>query len=296
MKHTQTSAINLPKDDAPHQSKMEWWYYNGRLQTKSGKQFSFHFATFVVNGLMSHVVNHVSLTDLQTGQHYIDQRRTAGNSSKDINRFSFDMGDWVMSGSGGVDRLKVSSKDFSFDLNLQSNIPAVVHGDNGLLHMGAAGSSYYYSRTRMSVSGTVKLSDSSETVDGMVWFDHQWGEFLTTQLTWDWFSLQLDDGADVMLYNIKDKADKPILVTGTDNAFKVRPKATWKSTGTNISYPVEWQVNIPEKNININIRSVTNNNEFDAQLTTYNIYWEGAVNVRGSHSGQGFIELNGYTR
>ena len=34
--------------------------------------------------------------------------------------------------------------------------------------------------------------------------------------------------------------------------------------------------------------------QFDARTTTLNVYWEGAVKLSGSHTGVGFMELNGY--
>jgi len=37
---------------------------------------------------------------------------------------------------------------------------------------------------------------------------------------------------------------------------------------------------------------MANNSEFDARLTTYNIYWEGAVSVKGSQTGKGSIKMN----
>lgn len=308
VKSKANNKISLPQDDATHQTKMEWWYYNGRLKSKSGKGFSFHYAIFVVNGLASQVVGHVSLMDLQTGQHYIDQRRTIGAVSSitpGVTQFKLNVGNWEMLGNNGKDHLKVVGKGFGFDLGLDTDLPAVIHGNDGLLPLGDAGSSYYYSRTRMAVSGALKLGDSAEQVDGLVWFDHQWGDFLTTKLSWDWFSLQLADGSDVMLYNIKDQTNQPVLMTGSVSKngvtdilsgkdFGLKPGKKWVSEKTGISYPVEWHINIPGKKMNIITHSVIDNSEFDAKLTTYNVYWEGAVNVRGSHSGQGFMELSGY--
>ncbi len=43
------------------------------------------------------------------------------------------------------------------------------------------------------------------------------------------------------------------------------------------------------------VKSVVKNSEFDAKLTTYLVYWEGAIEINGSHKGKGFLELNGYS-
>ena len=253
------SLVSLPKDDAPHQAKIEWWYYNGHLNSESGKKFSFHYTIFLVTGLMSHTVGHVSLNDYQTGQHYTDQRRFGGKSSIGAeNRFDFKLGDWTMKGQNGVDELKVASNDFGFDLNLTNTLPPVFHGNNGIIPMSFAGSSYYYSRTRMPISGSLKIGKKSETVKGIAWFDHQWGGFLTSKLAWDWFSLQLDDGADIMIYNLRDKANKSMLTMAsfTQNGltellsntdFTLTPGVEWISNKTGIAYPIEWNIKIPKQ-------------------------------------------------
>ena len=305
-KASDTSSVSLPKDDAPHQAQMEWWYYNGYLTTESGQQYSFHYTVFLVNGLTTHIVSHVSLNDHEHEQHYTDQKRTTSVSNIDtVSRFDFALGDWVMEGGDGVDQLKVVSSDFSFNLNLTSTIPPVLHGSNGIISLDRAGSSYYYSRTRMAVSGSLKIGKKFQTVKGIAWFDHQWGDFSTVQLSWDWFSLQLKDGADLMIYQLRDKSNKPILYTGsiTQNGvtellqntdFTIKPGTNWLSKKTGIAYPVEWTIKIPNRNVAITTKAVLENSEFDASLTTYNVYWEGAVKVQGSHAGQGFMELSGY--
>ncbi len=169
--------------------------------------------------------------------------------------------------------------------------------------MKDAGDSYYYSRSRMTASGVIKIGGTTEKVTGISWFDHQWGDFSVGVLKWEWFSLQLDDGMDVMIYQLRDKkTNEPILYTGSISQngntetlsaadFKVVPGQKWTSSKSNIAYPTEWVIDIPLRNINLTVKSINEDSEFDAMLTTYNIYWEGAVKVQGSHTGLGFIEL-----
>jgi predicted secreted hydrolase len=305
-KANEVSEVQLPKDDAPHQSQIEWWYYNGHLSSESGKQFSFHDTVFLVNSVMNHMISHVSFNDHQTGEHYSYQRKTGGNSSVETNnRFDFYQSGWQMTGGDGNDRLKVTTKDFSFDLQLTSTTSPVVHGNNGIISLASAGSSYYYSRTRMAISGTITIGDTTEKVTGISWFDHQWGDFSIGQLSWDWFSLQLENNIDAMIYQLRDKSNKPVLYMASitqngntemlmDTDFTLTPGKKWRSDKTGSSYPLEWNISIPKKNIKITTSSIINNSEFDARLTTYNVYWEGAVKIQGSHTGSGFMELSGY--
>ena len=63
----------------------------------------------------------------------------------------------------------------------------------------------YYSYTRMHTRGTLRIDDESWQVEGVSWMDR---EFSSNQLTgeqtgWDWFGLRLDDGRDLMLYELR---------------------------------------------------------------------------------------------
>jgi hypothetical protein len=73
--------VKLPADDAVHDKLTEWWYYSGHLQTNSGEKYSFHLASFLRRGTLTHTVFHGSLLDHQTEKRYTEQARTAGNPS-----------------------------------------------------------------------------------------------------------------------------------------------------------------------------------------------------------------------
>lgn len=296
--------VRLPEDDAPHQNYIEWWYYNSHLRAADGREFSFHYVFFLVNSVFSYTVAQTSLTDHQTGKHYTAQKETAGNpSAGTVRAFDFVLGDWVMAGSDGRDTLKVATADFAFDLRLTNVGPTVFQGGTGLLDFGQAGSSYYYSRPRMNVEGKLKFGTRSVPVTGVSWFDHQWGDFQTGALGWDWFALQLDDGADVMLYRLRDRHDTPVLYSGTytrngvtevltESDFNAESTASWRSKRTGISYATAWRVRIPRYTIDLKITPISQDCEMDARTTTYNTYWEGAVRLNGSHGGRGFLEVS----
>lgn len=303
----QAKLVKLPADDAPHDLQTEWWYYNGHLETDDGQYFSFHYVVFLDNGLLTLTAVHVSVTDHQTGRRYTDQLRTGGNPSRgSVNGFNFNFADWEMSGSGGYDVLKIKSTDFMFDLNLTEGKPATFHGGTGLLDFGKAGTSYYYSRTRMPTKGIIKVNGQQFAVSGVSWFDHQWGDFRATQLSWSWFSLQLDDGSDIMLYELLDAEGKTLLNSGTlikndaiinltDSDFSTESLSTWTSQDTLIIYPMGWRVSILRHAIDVTLIPEHQESEFDGRMTTHNAYWEGAVNVRGARPGKGFVELGGYS-
>jgi predicted secreted hydrolase len=305
---TQRILVQLPRDDAPHSNEMEWWYYRGDLTADNGNHYSFHFAVFLVNQLAAHMVAHVSWLDQQTGKHYTDQKRTTGITSKNMeNTFEFDLGDWHMDGRYGDDRLRAVTPEFSFNLRLKQSAPPVFQGGTGLLDFELAGQSYYYSRPRMDIEGALKVNKDVQHVRGVAWFDHQWGDFRANQLGWDWFAIQLEDGSDIMIYQLFDTSGLPVLHSGTysqngrtkvlkEGDFTVSATGHWISKETGIEYPMGWTIDIPQQSISLQITPVSKDSEFDGRITSYMVYWDGAVQVTGTHNGRGFVELSGYRK
>ncbi len=303
--------LNLPADDAPHGSGMEWWYYNGILDAKTGGRYAFHVAVFVANGLIKHTVMHVALTDLQTGKRYSSQNRTGGvPANTGANGFDFRQEGWQVAASGPSHVLRASFEGVSIALDLTDSRPAVAHraaGSEtpGLLDFGKSGISYYYSRPRIAAKGEVTVAGKTAKVAGDVWFDHQWGDFNAIGFGWNWFALHMADGSDVMLYEIFDGDGRKVMAAGTlsdakgsvplkPREIELTPVKTWTSPKTKIDYVVEWKLKLPAGEFDI--KPFFPDGEFDSRETTANIYWEGPVKVTGAATGQGFLELSGYDR
>ncbi len=303
--------LNLPADDAPHGSAMEWWYYNGILGAKGGPRYAFHMVVFVANGLIKHTAMHAALTDLQTGKRYVSQTRTAGIPASNVpNGFDFRQEGWQATGSPSSQALRADFEDASIAVDLKDSGPTVAHrapGSEtpGVLDFGKSGISYYYSRPRLSAQGTIAIGAKSVPVSGEVWFDHQWGEFDVLSLGWNWFALHLSDGSDLMLYELFDMDQRKVMTAGTISNDKgsvplkpgeveLVPGATWTSPKTNIPYVLEWSIKLPSGVLNV--KPFVADSEFDSGGTTGNVYWEGPVKVTGTLDGQGFLELSGYDR
>ena len=308
---SKNAAVSLPADDAPHANSTEWWYYSGQLQTAAGERYSFHVATFLLQGALMHTAFHSSLRDHQTDKHYTHQARTEGKPGEDRrDGFSFNYPPWQIAGSGPEHSVKAGGKGFAIDLALADSHAPVIHPapgapTAGLLDLGPAGWSYYTSRPRMAAQGTLLIDGVAKKVSGEVWFDHQWGDFDASTLRWNWFALQLADGADLMIYELFARDGAPLLrfgsyakggevsVLGADD-FKTTARGSWKSKVSGVTYPMEWTIAVPARAIDVKLDPVNRQSQFDARLSTLNVYWEGAVKVSGSHAGIGFQELYGY--
>ena len=210
----------------------------------------------------------------------------------------------------GVSAVKVS-------LNLDTYGPFIKQGDNGYSKKthDERLRSYYYSQPFINAEGTLNIEGNSVQVKGKGWFDHEWTSHLANSeaMGWDWFSLHLNDGSKLMAFrmhamneNMKNSKSKHseifttasyIAENGTKETIEqanvsITPTAyeTINEGGVPRAVPTIWRIQIPEKDIDLSIRpfkeSQWNNSLFP--------YYEGRVDIKGSHSGSGFMELTGY--
>jgi predicted secreted hydrolase len=190
--------------------------------------------------------------------------------------------------------------------------PAALHDTDGYVDFGAAGGSYYYSRTSLAAMGTLTLGDEIIPVTGQAWFDHQWGDFIAVGGGgWDWFAVDLADGTDVTLSLVRDASGDHTLVYGTlvradgrvehlpADAFDVRVTGRWRSPVTDADYPAAWHITIPGESLVIDLAPTVAAQELDTRATTGVIYWEGSQRVTAMRAGvplggEAYVELTGY--
>ena len=124
---------------------------------------------------------------------------------------------------------------------------------------------------------------------------------------WDWFALQLDDGATLMFYFLRERdgtwsaqsAGTWVESDGTARYLqrddvRIEAMKRWKSPRGGV-YPARWRMHIPSLSLNVEIEPVL----ADQELGTSPRYWEGAVDIVGSRAGRqvggrGYVELVGY--
>lgn len=303
------ALVKFPDDDGPHEDLTEWWYYNGHLESEDGRHYSFHVALFLINRLASFTIAHAALLDHDSGEFYTTQLRTGGipNEAPPRQGFDFRLGQWQVSGANGQDQVRVEVPEFSLILDLLSTAEPILHGETGLVSFEGSGDSYYYSRPRMTVTGSAGAAGEIAPVTGEAWFDHQWGNFSVNSLGWNWFALQLKDGTDLMLFELFNPDDgskvvhfgtlsrgSELLHTLDEADFVIEPMGNWRSPDTAIVYPMGWTVSIPSLDLALTLDPVSEACEIDGRQTSYMVYWEGAVKVKGGPGGRGFVELSGY--
>ncbi len=322
----------FPRDHHAHPDfKTEWWYFTGNLADGAGRQFGYQL-TFFRQGIIPpaerapdrsrFVVNdlkfaHFTITDVAGRKFHFQQKTSRGA----FGEAGFDDGErlaWLDSWNlrmepGGAFLLHAEMKEASLDLRLASVKAPAIHGHDGVSQKapGDGHASHYYSLTRLTSAGELRVGSESFRVNGDSWFDHEWAtnQLAPNQVGWDWLSLHLDDGSELMLYRMRlaDGTADPtssgtfVAADGTTThldsaAFEMSPTAFWKSEKTGASYPIAWRVDVRSLNLQFTVRAALENQEL-ALLPL--AYWEGAVEVRGTRgsrklAGRGYLELTGY--
>lgn len=314
--------VRVTVDEAPHCYGGEWWYYTGRVTTDDGAGYGieaviFHAPHLPVFALWQGWVAHFAVLDEAEGSFVYDQFTFLSPASPvAMARDGFKLFTPLvqMTGGEGRDHLRAAMIDDSYviDLHLEDERGPVLHGDVGYVPFTAGRSSFYYSRPRMRATGTLAIDGRDHLVNGYLWFDRQWGRDLNNPwLAWDWFSLRLDDGTDVMLFLFRDGASPGsvgtyIPATGEpyglgEDDIVVTALSYWTSPHTGATYPVAWDIQVLPEELELSVVAVLDDQEFDARATTFNVYWEGLCTVRGTHRGRptegwAYVELTNYAR
>lgn len=303
--------------------RTEWWYYTGNLHTSDGRRFGFEL-TFFRQGLnRSQTTNvwdmqdawlaHLALSDIQGKRFYHDERLNragAGIAGASECQARVWNGNWQVHWTPRGEELQAIDPRFELHLIGKPTKPPVIHGENGVDQKseGAGHASHYFSETRLATHGTIALDGVPFQVEGLAWMDH---EFFTNQMAsdqagWDWFSLQLDDDTELMLYRMrrKDGAADPFSsgtyidargqathLTASD--FKLTPGARWTK------YPIEWAIQAPSLKLELTLTTPMPQQELTGKTAGSPTYWEGAIDVTGQKQGhaikgQGYLEMTGY--
>jgi predicted secreted hydrolase len=299
----------FPRDHYNHpEFQTEWWYYTGNVHSAEGRRFGFELTFFrqgvdrsdprSVWDVQDVWLAHLALSDID-GKQYLHTERVnragAGLAGADQAQARVWNGNWSVTGQ---QRLQAVAERFQLSLNLRPEKPPVIHGENGVSRKSPNRGSHYISFTRLSTTGTITLDQKEYQVDGLAWNDH---EFFTDQLEsnqtgWDWFSLQLDDGSDLMLFRLRRKDGSPDPFSAgtyvdphgqarhlTAHDFVLKPGRTWKQ------YPVEWNISVPSLHLDLALRALLDPQEFTSSKSPS--YWEGAISVSGSQRGAGYLEM-----
>jgi predicted secreted hydrolase len=332
----------FPRDHWAHSGyKTEWWYFTGQLtdEADSTRKFGYQFTFFRVGitpdslpinsawAVTDIVMGHAALTNLTTGEHRFTELVYRANGFLGAFLRADDSlvvwsrapagtdGVWKLAwdGSGFLFEARDAHAGFALNLQTRPRKPMVFQGANGYSRKGSGSTaaSLYYSFTRLSTRGSVSMDGHDFLVTGETWMDKEFGSNQLTedQVGWDWFSLRLNDGRDVMLYLLRNRRGEIDFARTTivpprgtarflsGDAWEVNVLDTWRSPETDAEYPVAWRLESEAEGLTLIVTADAKSQENNSRLIPNLFYWEGSVRVtdlEGRFLGRGYVELTGY--
>ena len=266
---------------------------------------------------------HAALTDI-TGKRFVHAETIARGAlgMAGVRSESSATTVWVRNWSAritpDVHSLTSTAGAFSLDLTLSSLKPPVLHGNGGYSLKGRTPerASCYYSLTHLETIGVIVLDGRTVQVSGKSWMDH---EFSSAPLDeglagWDWLSLQLSDGTELMVYLMREKGGATSSVSSgtfvpragspvhlTRSQIEIQVLHHWTSPKSGARYPSRWNLRIPTLSLDLVVSPSYADQELMTPESTDITYWEGSVsavgNVRDQKvSAKGYVELTGYAQ
>jgi predicted secreted hydrolase len=318
----------FPRDHFSHPDyQTEWWYYTGNLRSGDGHRFGFELTFFrsalklppsaqdlAVTWRPDQIyLAHLALSDLDGHEFYHQERINRagpGIAGADSAHQRYWNGNWSVSWSGTDQQLQAVTDEAGLFFNLHPTKPLVINGQDGISVKGPrpGEASHYISFPRLQAGGRLEWRGKQFAVSGIAWMDH---EFFTetsdgTLEGWDWFSIQLDNNQELMLYRLRrnsatlDRFSSGTYIDSQGNAhflsasdFTLRPARAWHR------YPMDWKINVPSLGLTLVEHTPLENQELVSGTGTTPSYWEGAVTYSGEMKrqpvkGVGYLEMTGY--
>ena len=332
---------SFPRDFGRHDGfGLEWWYFTGNVRTQDGRAFGYQLTFFRNELAPKHETTpesrtepaspwrtrelhfaHAAISDIdrQTFWHADRQsRQRPGLARAAADTLDVRLLDWACALRDGVIHLTAGDKDHAIELRCEIERGPILQGEGGLNRKGdkPGQGSYYHSLTRLRTTGTLTVRGETHEVAGLSWMDQ---EFSSNQLDsgqqgWDWFSIQLDDGRDVMAYQIRAKTDPDADVQPytwatvvnddgstrylRDRGVTFTPDDHWTSDQTGGRYPQRWTIEIDGMQP-MTVRTRFTGQELISGAGGDIAYYEGAMEIldtNGDRIGLGYVEMTGYDR
>jgi predicted secreted hydrolase len=313
-------VFSFPADHGAHDGyRVEWWYITANLKDPQGREFGVQWTLFrnalktgpEQPGWASQVIwlGHAAVTSA-TVHHAAERYARGGVGQAGVQNVPFAawIDDWRLSTQTDTVnplaemQMQASGNGFNYRLRLSSSRPLVLQGEQGFSQKSEQGqASYYYSQPFFQASGSLEIDGTTYQVSGPAWLDREWSSQPLTadQTGWDWFSLHLDGGAQLMLFRVRQKTGSAYL-TGTwinpdgstqhltKDQISLMPLASSEVAGR--SLPTRWSIKVPGKGLDITSSALNPRAWMDLRIP----YWEGPVQLSGSHAGNGYLEMTGY--
>ena len=317
--HQQGSLIYFPQDEGCHQAEpTEWWYTTAHLTGDStGNEYTymltyFYYPYYGFDGFrifnLAIESNNIFYDETLPCNYFVLSQDSLNIQAQPLYSTQEE---WVnLTDSSGIAlpfqyHIFATQQHGFIDVEYDAYKPPLMIADSGFLYQGAGGYTYYYSQTGLYVNGTISIDGITETISGIAWVDHQYGEFNPSSGEhYEWFSIQLSNGMDLNVSNIFD-TNNGIPDTSTYKICCIYYNDTTSTTVSDFTlerleyaymsdslrcYSQKWH--LIWNNIDLIISTLNSDNEVQLPFRFY----EGSTEITGTVSGQnvtgvGFAEL-----
>ncbi|MEQ9365000.1 MAG: lipocalin family protein [Leptospirales bacterium] len=308
-----------------------------------GKRYGFQFTIFKIENAPNPAgdyragnvffMAHLALTDEKNRKYYFTerlQRRFPGMAGYDAEtRTVFVENNTLrIDDSGRKHSIRTRAEGFRLELDLQSALGPLVHGENGISRKGydARSASHYISIPDLVGEATLTIGAKgpARKLVAKSWMDIEFGSNVLskTQTGWDWLHVSLENNERYMIFRVRDGAGRDFYsASAIDAAGRIRPVAAdriqmqpgrvWTSPATGARYPVEWKMVVEDTTLVVKPWIDAQEAHPDARAGSRVSYWEGAVDVVAEKNtndansdansdaaqivrGVGYLEMTGY--
>lgn len=313
----------FPVDHGGHEdAQWEWWYYNGRLETESGKKYDYFFSFFkvYVDGdsviripmscltwpfpmFLPFLFGGFSIFDHQEDRYEQRDRSLmpffwiGDYQNDDLNIRLGANKSWRQ--ADNTFRVQSSIDGYHLDLTLTPERAPLLYGNghNGTL-LPPNTIHRYYSYTRMKTQGTLQKGEYMEKVTGVSWMDHEYGFIYHKDLrSWDWIGMTLDNGMDVVFGLVHFFSGKIVPQSFCTirfpngqiehleaKSFRMKPVRSWKCS-SGITYGIDWEMEVPDFGLKLHTKAIRND-QVMAMIMPPMVFWEGPCDVQGTFKGK----------
>ena len=317
---TNTQSVVLPDDFAFHPAfQNEWWTLLANVSDTKGHRYGVQwtYMRLAHDDAESISWDHPQLYLAQvvvSDKHHVwkSQRLSRGGIGQaglSFAPFHLWLDNWDWRGVSDMPLpglLAVDSDELGLKLEMHSALPFVLPGERGYRRLNREGrvAVYAIDAPRVQIEGSLRLNGVTEpiSVSGVAWLSKRWGNDFVMQKrrNWDWLVFHLEGGIELSITRFRQVGDLPfstglitlpsgeVLNLGPDEV-QVTPQLT-ATTDNGHEFPSQWHIQVPAYDIDLTATAMNK----DLWLPFIVPYWQGPVNVSGSHNAQGFMQLTGY--
>ncbi|HKY62968.1 MAG TPA: lipocalin family protein [bacterium] len=316
----QESLISIPEDDAPKFLADGWLlnaysFYADMTDISNGDRYgilaiylSFFDTTLFAVG---------SVTDV-AAQNYVHQPWLSFGPTFTPTEDGFDLflpdgptsaNGPVATGENGRVAFDLAVGGYEAKLNYESLKDAAAFFDDGF---GAyidpetgqdVGSNFYYGRYRNLVYGTLKRPGDHwpRPVIGSGGWDHQFGASLQGDVKWTWYYIRLDNGEEVMMFDITMRESGARVIksatlmgkaplckyeTFNDEEFVTNASGEYISPHSGNVYPTTLEFAIPSKGLQLTLTPAMQDQELVNMFGLVTPSYHGIATVEGTRNGK----------